>query len=462
MNSFINRERELATLERLHAHPESRMMVLYGRRRLGKTTLLREFAKGKKCVYYMADQAGEVSQRNALARVMASALNEPLLEQVHYAEWYDLFAAFDRVRSPKQKVVLMLDEYQYLCKAQTAFSSYLQKWWDEHWKDGNLFLLLCGSLTSMMYRETLAHSSPLYGRSSGQILLRPLAYGHIPSFLKEPTEKNCVERYALCGGIPRYLELLSDIAHFDSALVEGVLNPDAPLHNEARYLLQDEIDVPNICWSLLEAIASGATRISELASRLAQPANSLTRYLSLLRDLSIVEREVPVSEKNPAKSKRGVYAIKDSFLRLWFGCVYPYESFFEIGDRNVALEKLRPRLNHHIEQAYEVLCREYITGSLDSTSETIRVGRQWGAHYEIDVAGVDAQGRFTMLGECKWSRSKVGLSVLRHLQEVVEKEALVLSPTIQWILFSRSGFTKELEHFSAENPSVRLVSSIFQ
>lgn len=314
----------------------------------------------------------------------------------------------------------------------------------------------------MMYRETLAHSSPLYGRSDGQILLRPFFFEHVARFVPKPTEKNCVERYALCGGVPRYLELLSAHSGFDAALIEGVLNPVAPLHSEPRYLLQEEIDVPNTCWSLLEAIASGSTRISELASRLAQPANSLTRYIALLRDLSIVEREVPVAETNPAKSKRGVYTITDSFLRLWFGCIYPYESFFEIGEVESALEKLRPRLNLHIEQTYGLLCRDYAKRNLASASEAVRVGRQWGAHYEIDVAGVDAQGRFTLVGECKWSRSKVGLSVLRDLQGIVEQQALPLAPHIQWLLFSRSGFTKELERYAAENPAVRLVGSLFQ
>ena len=329
MNKFVNRERELDSLNRVYQQPHGGLMVLYGRRRLGKTSLLREFAKQKRCVYYMADQAAELSQRNAMARVMADVLNEPLMEQVQYATWYDLFAAFDRLRPANQKTVLIIDEYQYLCKAQPAFSSFLQKWWDEHWTSENILLILCGSLTSMMYRETLAHSSPLYGRASGQILLRPLGLQHLPEFVKEPTEERCVERYALCGGVPRYLELFQHTDGFEEALLDGVLNPDAPLHVEARILLQDEIDVPNVCWSLLEAIASGATRISEMASRLAQPANSLTRYLALLRDLSIVERDVPVAEKNPAKSKRGVYEIKDSFLRLWFGCIYPYESFFK-------------------------------------------------------------------------------------------------------------------------------------
>jgi uncharacterized protein len=257
------------------------------------------------------------------------------------------------------------------------------------------------------------------------------------------------------------LELFSKAADLESALLDGVLNPDAPLHVEARILLQDELDVPNVCWSLLEAIASGATRISEMAARLAQPANSLTRYLSLLRDLSMVEREVPVAEKNPSKSKRGVYVIKDSFLRLWFGCVYPYESFFEIGNTDAALKKLRPLLRHHIELTYEMLCREYVQTHPELAPDTARVGRQWGAHYEIDVAGVTARGRFTLLGECKWSRQKVGLSVLKNLQETAQQQKLPLASDIQWVLFSRSGFSADLKALAEKQTNIRLISKLF-
>ncbi len=461
MNTFVDRQHELETLERLYGSPGSQLVVVYGRRRLGKTTLLSQFSHGKPCVYYMADRAAEVSQRNALARAVSASLDEPLLGQLQYTDWYDLFAALDRVRLPDQKLIVILDEYQYLCQAQPAFSSYVQKWWDEHWKNGNLMLVLCGSITSMMYRETLSHNSPLYGRSTAQILLRPLPYPYVKQFVSDPSERNCVERYALCGGIPRYLELLRDFPDFDAALQGAILDPTAPLHAEARYLLHDEIDVPNVCWSLLEAIASGATRISEMAARLAQPANGLTRYLSLLRDLSIVARDVPVLERNPAKSKRGLYAITDPFLRLWFGCIYPYESFFEINATEAIKGKLTPLIERHVQVCYEDLCRSYTRQAIAPETGAIKVGRQWGAHYEIDVAGVDMHNRVSLLGECKWSMQKVGLSILNRLQAVATTHNLELAANCKWLLFSRSGFTLELEQYAAAHDDVRLIRHLF-
>jgi hypothetical protein len=153
--------------------------------------------------------------------------------------------------------------------------------------------------------------------------------------------------------------------------------------------------------------------------------------------------------------------IKDSFLRLWFGCVYPYESFFEIGNTDTALQKLRPLLQHHIESTYEMLCREYVCLHPELSPGTVRIGRQWGAHYEVDVAGVNARGRFTLLGECKWSRQKVGLSVLRDLQEAARQQNLPLAPDVQWILFSRSGFSDDLQALADEQSNIQLISKLF-
>jgi len=457
---FVDRCAELSALEGQYARAGSRLVVIYGRRRLGKTALIRAFSSGRPCVYYMADRAGEMSQRNALARVMADALGEPSLASARYDDWYALFQAFDRLRSSRSKTVLVLDEYQYLCQVQSGFSSFLQKWWDEHWSRGGVFLVLCGSLTSMMYRETLSSSSPLYGRSDAQILLKPLDYEHVPAFCPDRREVALVERYALCGGVPRYLEVLRPYRTFREALEKGVLDASSVLHAEARYLLRDEIDVPNTCWSILEAIAGGAHRISEIAGRLAIPANGLTRYLELLRDLAIVEREVPITEKTPSKSKRGVYRITDPFLGLWFGCIYPYESFFEFGQTDAALRKIRPRLDRHIESCYESLCRAWARrGMLEYGC--VNVGRAWGGAYELDVCGVDERGVIRLFGECRWSRRKVGVSVLDGLRATVEASGVHVAADAHIVLFSRSGFTESLLAEAKANECVHLVSRLF-
>lgn len=340
MNNFINRKQELSLLNKLHASPKSELAILYGRRRLGKTQLLKQFVQQHPHCYFMADRAGSESLKANLALAFSLALDEPLFRKMNYPSWYDLFAAFDRLRDHKTKITLIIDEYQYLCQVDSAFSTYIQKWWDENWKNDNIFLILCGSVTSMMYKETLAESSPLYGRASAQILLAPMTYNHIEDFLPEKSEIDLIEMFALSGGVPRYMELLREHSSFEEALMSLVLNKNGILYAEARFLLHEEITTPNTCWSILHALGSGTTKISELGSRLALPANQLTRYIELLKDLYLVRREVPVLEKNPAKSKKGIYLVDDFFIRLWFGVVYPYESFLEFGHADLTLKRL--------------------------------------------------------------------------------------------------------------------------
>lgn len=456
MNNFINRQRELEQLEQQFDSQSATLTILYGRRRLGKTALLREFAQNKPHCYFMADRAAEPDLRRSLATTMAEALAEPTLNAVEYSSWYDLFAAFDRFRSNNKRIVLILDEYQYLCQVQSAFSSFIQKWWDEHWKQSNICLILCGSVTSMMYKETLASSAPLYGRSTAQLLLRPIPFQYLNEFLPSKSAIQLVEFAALTGGVPRYLELASSYPSFKKALTALVLHPDGVLHNEAKQLLQDEIQTPNICWSILHAIGSGASRISEIAGRVQQPANQLTRYLDLLKDLCLVQRETPVLESNPAKSKKGIYTVSDSFCRLYFGAVYPYSSFFEFGEIEQAYPRIQPIIETHIANVYEDICRNWVqTRALEF--DAARIGRQWSTKYEIDVAATNTDSELTVIGECKWSTKKLGLPVLRDLDAKAEDNALPLAPNCKRILFSKSGFTNDLIERSVDNSALTLV-----
>lgn len=457
MNKFINRSGELELLEKQFASPGASLVVLYGRRRLGKTTLLRQFAYGKPHCYFLADRAAEPDSRRALAMAMATALNEPTLANAEYATWGDLFAAFERFRQHDQNFVLILDEYQYLCQVQPAFSSFVQKFWDEHWSHSNIFLIVCGSVTSMMYKETLSHSAPLYGRSTAQMLLRPISYRHLGEFLLRKSPIQLIEFHALTGGAPRYLELATGYASFKKALFELVLKPDGILHNEAKQLLQEEIQTPNICWSVLHAIGQGANRISEIAGRVGEPANKLTRYLDLLKDLQLVRRETPVLDKNPSKSKKGIYRVSDPFCRLWFGAVYPYASFFEFGDIAVAYDKIKPIIGKLIAETFEEICRQWICERA-LLYNAVQIGRQWSKSYEIDVAAVDVEGNLTVIGECKWSEKQLGPAVLERLEDKTRLNALPLAMNCKRVVFSKNGFTKSFLDQAGRRDDLELVT----
>jgi len=461
MNNFINRKNELTQLHNIYKQQKSSLVILYGRRRLGKTTLLKKFSTHIPYCYFMADRAGERSQMQSLAISMSVAINEPLLQSVNYPTWYELFAAFDRFRPKGHKTLLIIDEYQYLCQVQPAFSSFIQKWWDEHWQNDNIMLILCGSVTSMMYKETMSYNSPLYGRSSAQILLDPLEYQYTKSFLPGRSENELVKMFSISGGIPRYLELIKNYKTFEDALFNLALKRSGILYQEARYLLHEEITTPNTCWSILNGLGKGTGRISEIGNLLNLPANQLTRYIDLLKDLYLIYREVPVLEKNPQKSKKGFYQVADPFLRLWFGSIYPYESFLEFGDSETVLNKLKPMIQNHISHCYEKLCRDYVRHRINFF-KCARVGRQWGKNYEIDVAGIDFENKLNVVGECKWSDHIVGLSVLKKLQDTINTQNLPVSSACKFLLFSKAGFSHDLEKLAEENETILLVSSVFE
>jgi len=376
MNKFINRNNELKLLKKLYQSSKSEFVVIYGRRRLGKTTLIRNFVKKIPHVYFMADRAGEEISKSSLALTMSEALSEPLLKSIKYPSWYDLFAAFDKFRSKNKKTVLILDEFQYLCQMQPAFASFIQKWWDEHWKNNNIL-------------------------------------------------KNLV------------------------------LNRNGILYNEAKYILHDEIYTPNTCWSILNALGSGTTKISELGTKLNLPANQLTQYINLLKDLFLVYREVPVLEKNPAKSKKGIYKVADPFLRLWFGCIYPYESFLEFEQSDLVIKKINPQLLKHISFCYEDICRNLVKENMLEFN-CVKVGKQWAKNYEIDIAGVNEKNELTIVGECKWSNKKIGLSLLDDLKNKCTNNDLPISHNCKFTFFSESGFTNNLLKKAKSDKSIIL------
>jgi len=456
MNIFTNREEELQSLQSTFDHPGSALYILYGRRRLGKTTLLHRFAKDVPSVYHMADRGTEGEARRLLAQSMAESLEEPVLASTSFDDWYSLFAAYDRFRS-KKKSCLILDEYQYLTEIQPAFSSFIQRWWDEHWSKQNLMLVLCGSVLSLMYKETLSHESPLFGRRAGQWLLEPLRFRHIRSFLPKLSPYNLIEMWGLTGGVPRYLELAREAKKLDDALMSLVLRKDGVLYAEARFLLQEEVTVANVYWSLLHVIGSGVARISEIAGRLAMPANQLTRYLSALRDLGYVRRVVPVTERNPQKSKRGLYQISDPFLRLWFGVISRYESLIEFGRGGDVLRLMRPALAAHVAWCFEGICREYVENNAVRFG-VVRVGRHWDRHHEIDVVGVNDVGQVVFAGECKMTNRRLGLSVLQELRKKLRYLPQDIGNELRLAVFSAGGFTAKLKQV-AQRENVLLIDA---
>ncbi len=440
---FVDRSRELKALEEEYSAPRSSLVILYGRRRVGKTRLLHEFLKDKPHLYYMADLESEILQRERLKRLAAEDLEDPLLGKISFPGWEELFTyLLEKIfaRSNEKKFVLALDEFSYLLQVSPALPSVLQKLWDTRCLGRPIMLVLCGSLLGLMYRHTLSYRSPLYGRRTLDLKLVPLTFADYLEFFPHISKDEAFKFYALTNGTPWYVELLERRKDLWWNILERILEPFSPLYNEPRFILQEEIREATTYFSILEVIAQGEHKIGNIARRLGLKTSNLTSFLDRLQELDLVYREVPVTEKNPAKSKKGLYFIRDNFFRFWFRYVFPYRSYLETGRKEEVLSRIKADWEHFSAPVFERVCAESVW-RLPLPFDILKIGRFWSKDIEIDVVALGEKE--VLLGECKYQRSKVSLKVFHELQGKA-KNFPQEGRKVYYAIFSRSGFKKDL------------------
>lgn len=461
MEYFVDREREMDTLQSEYDRKGSALVVLYGRRRVGKTTLISEFIKDKKALFFLASEESESQNRVAFKDKAAEFIDSDLLRDADIKSWDTIFKTV--MDTPfDSKPIIVIDEFQYLGKANPAFPSIFQRIWEEILKDKSVMVILCGSLVSMMESQTLAYDSPLYGRRTAQIRLKQIPFQYYHEFFPGKSRKELIEMYAVTGGVPKYIELFSEGKDIYSAIQKCVLNRSGYLYDEPHFLLQQEVTEIGSYFSIIKAIAAGNSKLSAISTVLEIKATSLTKYLKTLTDLDIVEREVPITEENPEKSKKGLYRIKDNYLRFWFAFVYPNMSFIESGHSRIVMNKIRKGLvSNHIAFVYEDVCREKMweLNACDAWSFNFtKLGRYWDAKTEIDIVALDSDGKNLILGECKYWQEPVGINILRELENKTESVAWEKNDRKVWyVLFSAGGFTDELREHCKTREDVLLV-----
>lgn len=446
--AFINRESEIQFLLDRAVSERAEFIVLYGRRRIGKTELLRETFRKRKTIFFMADLGADQDQRRRFSEAVRLLYPSPLLQEERPPEWESLLRyAVDLAM--KERVIAIIDEFPYLCYSQPALPSILQRIWDEKGKDSKLYLIICGSFVSFMEREILGHKSPLYGRRTGQLLLQPLSLNAMKGFFPHYSPEERISAYAILGGVPAYLIHFSDKLSLPKNMEKQILNPTSFLYEEVRFILMEELRDPKNYLSVLQSIAFGNTRMNDIVQRTGIERGPVSKYLSVLQDLRLVERETPVTETQPEKSRKGIYRISDNFFRFWFRFVLPYKSrLVESGGKTIVEQEILPHLDQFIGQAFDRICVEILQflvagGKIKLNYD--KAGRWWGGNEEIDLVAMKGDHP-VFAAECKWSKKAVGIDVLRDLKR---KVYLIASggkiANIRLGLFSRSGFTKEVE-----------------
>lgn len=436
---FINRERELAFLENVWSQTVPQLIVLWGKRRVGKTELIKQFMSGKPHIYFLGESTSEPQQIHRFSEALAAFFKDPLLETRGFAGWEE---AFRYLAARKEKILLAIDEFPYLIESNRAIPSLFQKAWDEHLSKSPLHLILLGSSMSMMERDVLGLRSPLFGRRTGQWRVDPFSFVSAALFRKNRSFEDRFSHYAVAGGVPAYWLRFDGRAGFWENVQSRVLTKGQPLYEEVEFILREELREPRYYFALLQAIAQGKRKLAEIVNATGIPQPSANKYLGVLADLKIVEREVPVTEKAPAKSKRGYYRIVDEFFRFWFKYVFPYRAELELGNTNYVLSRIRSTWPDHLGNVYEMVAKEMLWEYRDRIFPFSAAGRWWNKEEEIDVVAVNPESNSILFGEAKWSVKPVGIDILEKLKEKARRVVWGTAKRKEiYALFSRAGFT---------------------
>ncbi|MEA3454944.1 MAG: ATP-binding protein [Campylobacterota bacterium] len=419
---FYNRENELKTLESEYDRKGSAFTVVYGRRRVGKTALISKYIANKPSLFIYATEASFLIQLENLKSQLLNLIGKPYLGDIKLESFDQLFTLLCEYDFEK-KLVLVIDEYQNLCKIDKAFSSVLQRVWDIQLKSKNIHLILSGSVISMMHSEVLDYTAPLYGRRTTNIQLKQLQFKYIKTFLPSLQREDEMRVFASFGTIPKYLELYDDNKEFMANIEENILSKNSFLYSEGNFLLKQELGNVSTYFSILETISKGDTKIGNIASRLQVPSTYITRYLNRLISLDILIKEVPVTESNPLKSKMGRYKFKDKFLNFWFYYVYKNYNHLEIGQIARVLDEIEMSFNDRfVSFAFEDFILEEIQCNPSKYIDFIpkKLGRWWNKNEEIDIVAMDDEQLCFI--ECKWQNS---VNKERELRQLKKKSKVV-------------------------------------
>lgn len=457
---FVGRERELNKLNNMYESSQFEFAVLYGRRRVGKTTLIREFMNEKQGVYYMAVEGTRKENLNGLSKAL---LFQKDLQKstAEFQDYEALLDYIDTIAISGQRVIIAIDEYPYLAASYPAISSMLQSHIDGCWKNSRIFLILCGSSMSFMEEQVLGYKSPLYGRRTAQFKIHPFTFFESRRMLMDFSAEDQAVLYGVTGGIPEYLSRINERYSLDENVIQLFFEESGRLFEEPVNLMKQELKEPMTYHSIISAIAGGASKLNEIATRTGLETSGCSNQISSLIALGIVRREVSVTE--PVTSRKTLYCLEDSMFLFWYRFVRPNISSISRGvGEQVYRTLVLPQLNDFMGHIFEEICKQYlylpdIYSRLPFTIGD--VGRWWGNNprmkrqEEIDLMSVlDKQALF---GECKWKNEKVGVNVLETLQERGE---LFAYQDKYYYIFSKSGFGDELILSAKQLQNVTLVS----
>ena len=455
---FIGRERELKALNKLYGSSKFEFAVIYGRRRIGKTELIKQFLGDKKAIYFMGIESNAKLNLENFSKSILE-FNTGIRADTSFSNFQ---AALEYVfqLAENERIILAIDEYPYVARSSKSLASTLQLLIDKYKDTSKLMLILCGSSMSYMEDHVLSYKAPLYGRRTAQIKLLPFDFEETCRYLADMSGEDKALMYGAVGGTPQYLLQVNDKLSVEENIKNTYLNPISFLYEEPTNLLKQEVREPAIYTAIITAIATGASRMADISTKVGEDTSVCTTYIKNLISLGIVQKETPYGEK---ASRKTIYSIEDNMFRFWYRFVLENNSIIARGADDLAYKRIEPYFTDYMGKVFEDISAQYlwkllVTGK--SPIEFTSLGRWWGndprtrSQTEIDIMG-EQDKNSALFAECKWTNEKIDLGVLETL---VQRSELFAYKNVHLFLFAKSGFTKGCIDKAAELGNVSLVT----
>lgn len=455
---FIGRQAELQFLEDKYNSAGGQFVVLYGRRRVGKTETLRQFCKDKEHIFYTCTEIPDSQQLTAFSQRLLEKNVQAAKYISRFSDWEQALLSIKDL-SQKSKAVIVIDEFPYMVKNNSAIPSILQKLWDEELKQANVMLILCGSAMSFIEKEILAEKNPLYGRATGILKMQAMDFYEAQQFFSNYSIEDKITVYAVLGGIPHYLKQFTDKVSVAENITRNILSRGSVLYSEVEFLMRQELRETSVYNAIIEAVALGNTKLNDIYQKTQIEKSKLSVYLKNLLELGILCKEFPIDAnvKEQANAQRGLYKVTDNFFKFWYAFGFPNLSELEAGEaEGICQYVVMPELERYTSYIFEDVCQQYLrkqNRKNDLPFYFTKLGRWWNKTDEIDIMATDYQQTQFILGECKYKRSVVDVKDIKHFLE----KKVAQDKKIFYYFFSKSGYTNQAVVYAKEH-DVRLVT----
>lgn len=461
--SMIGRKEELNHLKKLYESQNFEFLVMYGRRRVGKTTILQEFVKNSNSIFFPALEKNDALNLEDFSRIIQYHFDNKYIAS--FRNWED---AFNYIGSKVQKrTTIIIDEFPYLIEENPSIKSILQHAIDHDWKNKNIFLILCGSSVSIMEKEIMGRKSPLHDRQTSSLEIKPFDYLESSAFFPNYSNEDKLISYGILGGIPRYLEAFDPKCSIENNIENKIISNGAYLNEEPSNLLKTELRETNVYSSILLAIANGKNKIIDIANYIHEDRTKIAKYLLTLQTLRLIEKRVPCGE--PKTSKKSIYVIKDNFFKFWYRYEFTNNTYYDMLGSKEASKEIMEDISNFMGDIFEEICKEYIVCLAKQKKLPFipfHLGKWWGtnpvikAQDDVDLLAIDRSGKKAIFIECKFTSQPMPFDEYEDLLTAT-KAFTKIEEKYLWFI-SKSGYTKSVvEQAKKDNARLLTIDDLF-